>query len=208
GMRAYGPTHEPWPRLAERVLDLVPKAMIVERGLTTAKIRCVRAALAWVLAGLGWKLPDLGQLVAHGVELREGRFVARFSRADAGERLVAELDEGEGGTWEAGRVRGAFERFVEDLELKRHHGQVDRLLGEGRVREALAEVYRALDGPPRPGFLAERLIGIAATQPILHDEGERVCRALRQLSPPSEPALWGMAAIALRPRLPEAAAMV
>jgi hypothetical protein len=116
GMRAYGPTDQPWPRLAEGVLDLIPKSLVVERGLTTAKIRCVRTALAWVLAGLGWKLPDLGELVAHGVELRGGRFVARLSRADAAvEPLVAEA--GEDGAWEAGRMRGAFERAANRSRL-------------------------------------------------------------------------------------------
>jgi len=208
GMRAYGPTAEPWPRLAERVIDLLPKELIVDRGLTTARIRCVRTAVAWVLAGLGWKLPDFTNLVAHGVELREGRFVARFSkRAGLDKAVVAELSEGAGGSWEAGHMRGQFERFVEDLELKRHHGQVDRLLAEGRVREALAEVYRALDGPPRPGFLAERLIGITASQPILYDEGERHCRALLELAPGWEPALVGLAAIALGRGRPEEAAV-
>lgn len=208
GVRAYGPSSEPWPRLAERVIDLLPKELVVERGLTTAKIRCVRAAVAWALAGLGWKLPDLTRLVAHGVELREGRFVARFSRpGPGGERLFADLSQGAEGAWEAGAMRGAFERFVEDLELKRHHGQVDRLLAQGKVREALAEVYRALDGPPRPGFLAERLIGICASQPILYDEGERQCRALLELAPGWEPALAGLASIALGRGRPEEAAV-
>jgi len=209
GMRAYGPTSEPWPRLAERVIDLLPKELVVDRGLTTARIRCVRTAVAWVLAGLGWKLPDFTTLTSHGVELREGRFIARFSKKKPGhdKPLVAELSEGAGGSWEAGHMRGAFERFVEDLELKRHHGQVDRLLAEGRVREALAEVYRALDGPPRPGFLAERLIGITASQPILYDEGERHCRALLELAPGYEPALVGLAAIALGRGRPEEAAV-
>ena len=202
GMRAYGPTAEPWPRLAEKVIDLIPKELVVDRGVTTARIRCVRSAIAWVLSGLGWKLPDLTALHAHGVELREGRFVARFSKKGH-KGFVAELAEG--GAWEAGR--GQFERFVEDLELKRHHGQVDRLLAEGRVREALAEVYRALDGPPRPGFLAERLIGITASQPILYDEGERHCRALLEVAPGWEPALAGLVAIALGRGRPEEAAV-
>ncbi|MBL8784247.1 MAG: tetratricopeptide repeat protein [Deltaproteobacteria bacterium] len=214
GIRAYGPTNEPWPRLAERVIDLLPKELVVDRGLTTARLRCVRVAVAWALSGLGWKLPELGRLEGLGVELREGRFQARFASAPetAGAATRPGRGElfasaGEAEAWEAAPVRGAFERFIEDLELKRHHGQVDRLLGEGRVREALAEVYRALDGPPRPGFLAERLIGICATQPILHDEGERVCRALLEVAPGWEPALVGLAAIALGRGRPEEAAV-
>jgi tetratricopeptide (TPR) repeat protein len=209
GMRVYGPSTDPWPRFAERVLDLLPRELVVDRTLTTARLRCVRSALAWVLSELGWKLPDVSRLEARGVELREGRFVARFAAPhrerdarDFGETrdLIVDSD----GSW---AVRTAFERFVEDLELKRHHGQVDRLLETGQIREALAEVYRALEGPPRPGFLAERLIGITATQPILHDEGERICRGLLELSPGYEPALVGLAAIALGRQRPEEAAV-
>jgi tetratricopeptide (TPR) repeat protein len=212
GMRVYGATTEPWPLFAERVLNLLPRELVVDRTLTTARVRCVRTALAWALSGLGWKLPDVSRLEARGVELREGRFIARFALAGREGRdgrnyrelhdLVMDAD----GSWGDG-VRTAFERFVEDLELKRHHGQVDRLLAEGQLREALAEIYHAMEGPPRPGFLAERLIGIAATQPILHDEGERICRALLELSPGYEPALVGLAAIALGRGRPEEAAV-
>ncbi|MCA9518129.1 MAG: tetratricopeptide repeat protein, partial [Myxococcales bacterium] len=200
-VRVYGNVTEPWPVLAGRVIDLLPKELIVDRTLTTARIRLVRPALAWALSALGWKLPDLSRLRARGVELRAGQLVARFvsEAADYGRLLSLEAMEDQG-------LRGAFERFVEDLELKRHHGQVDRLLGQRQIREALAEVYRALDGPPQPGFLAERLIGIAASQPILFDEGERVCKDLLRVSPEYEPALCGLASIALgRGRREEAA---
>lgn len=214
GFRVYGPSSEPWPLMAERVLALLPRELVVDRTLTTARLRVVRLALAHALSALGWKLPDTSGLVARGVELREGRFVARFGSAARGARPVdLDLDPFEDGedVWgrgeEVGDVRSAFLKFVEDLEVKRHHGQVDRLLGEGKVREALAEVYRALDGPPRPGFLAERLIGITATQPILHDEGERVCRMLLEVAPGYEPALVGLASIALMRKRPEEAAV-
>lgn len=211
GFRVYGPSNEPWPLMAERVLSLIPKELVVDRTLTTARLKVVRLALAHALSNLGWKLPDTAGLVARGVELRDGRFVARFSdERRARNQVDLELDPlGDGEeTWGAsGEVRSAFLKFVEDLEVKRHHGQVDRLLAEGKVREALAEVYRALDGPPRPGFLAERLIGITATQPILHDEGERVCRLLLEVAPGYEPALVGLAAIALMRKRPEEAAV-
>ncbi|PIE16290.1 MAG: hypothetical protein CSA66_07545 [Proteobacteria bacterium] len=191
-VRVYGLVADPWPVLAGRVIDLLPKELVVERSLTTARLRLVRPALAWALSALGWKLPEVRHLRARGVELRQGRLVARFVRAggDAGPWLTLE-------SMEDGGVRSSFERFVEDLELKRHHGQVDRLLAQRQIREALAEVYRALDGPPRPGFLAERLVGICASQPILYDEGERVCRELLRLTPNYEPALCGLASIAL-----------
>lgn len=212
GFRVYGPSNEPWPLMAERVLSLIPKELVVDRTLTTARLRVVRLALAHAMSALGWKMPDTAGLVARGVELREGRFVARFSderrRKGQVDLDLDPLEEG-GEAWGApgDEVRSAFIKFVEDLEVKRHHGQVDRLLAEGKVREALAEVYRALDGPPRPGFLAERLIGITATQPILHDEGERVCRLLLEVAPGYETALVGLAAIALMRKRPEEAAV-
>src|SRR5690606_29803423 len=69
-VRVYGNVTEPWPVLAGRVIDLLPKELIVDRTLTTARIRLVRPALAWALSALGWKLPDLSRLRARGVELR------------------------------------------------------------------------------------------------------------------------------------------
>ena len=204
-VRAYGPTSEPWPLYASQILDLLPKELVVDRTLTTARLRFVRQALGWALSELGWKVPDVRRLVAHGVELREGRFIAVFGTAEVDEGLdVVVASDGE---YEATRVGGAFQRFVEDLELKRHHGQIDRLLGEGKTREALAEVYRAMDGAPRPGFLAERLIGICASQPVLYDEGERVCRELLDLARGYEPALCGLAAIQIGRGRPEEAAV-
>jgi tetratricopeptide (TPR) repeat protein len=101
---------------------------------------------------------------------------------------------------------GAFARFVEDLELKRHHPRVDELLAAGAVREAVAEIYRAMDGAPRPGFLAERLIGVAVTQPVLHEEAERVCRELLAVAGEDAVALAGLAALAMARGKPEAAA--
>ncbi|TNF36285.1 MAG: tetratricopeptide repeat protein, partial [Deltaproteobacteria bacterium] len=200
-VRVYGQVSEPWPLLASRIIDLLPEDLVVDRTLTTARLRIVRPALAFALSALGWKLPDVTGLRARGVEVREGRLVARFRSDDAEQSPMLTLD-GMGET----ALRGAFERFVEDLELKRHHGQVDRLLAGHQVREALAEVYRALDGPPQPGFLAERLIGITASQAILHDEGERVCRELLRVAPSWEPALCGLASIAFgRGREEEAA---
>jgi tetratricopeptide (TPR) repeat protein len=200
-VRVYGQVGEPWPLLASRVIDLLPADLVVDRTLTTARLRIVRPALAFALSALGWKLPDVTALRARGVELREGRLVARFRGDDADLGPMLTLD-----TMAETALRGAFERFVEDLELKRHHGQVDRLLATQQVREALAEIYRALDGPPQPGFLAERLIGICASQPILHDEGERVCRDLLRIAPSYEPALCGLASIAFgRGRSEEAA---
>ncbi|MCC6622372.1 MAG: tetratricopeptide repeat protein [Deltaproteobacteria bacterium] len=205
-VRVYGPTAEPWPLLAGRILDLLPPELVAQRTLTTVKLRFVRRALAWALTGLGWKAPDARLLRPRGIELREGRFGARFtSRAE--DESVATLAMGDDEAFEATRLRGAFERFVEDLELKRHHGQVDRLLSEGRTREALAEVYRALDGPARPGFLAERLIGICASQPVLFEEGERVCRELLEAAPSYEPALCGLVAIHLGRGRPDEAAV-
>lgn len=202
-VRVYGQVNEPWPLLAGHIIDLLPADLVVDRTLTTARLRIVRPALAFALSALGWKLPDVTALRARGVEVREGRLLARFRSDDAEQRPVLTLDTDAMGE---SALRGAFERFVEDLELKRHHGQVDRLLADQQVREALAEVYRALDGPPQPGFLAERLIGICASQAILHDEGERVCRDLLRVAPSYEPALCGLASIAFgRGRLEEAA---
>ncbi len=202
-VRVYGYVETPWPLLAAQILDFLPESLVTERTLTTAKIRVARPAVAWALAGIGWKLPDLGALRSRGVELRDGRLVAKFAgpTAPRASREIVSID----GVAE-GSIRGAFERFVEDLELKRHHGQIDRLLGEEQVREALAEVYRALDGPPSPGFLAERLVGICASRPILFDEGERVCREMLRRKPDYELALCGLAAIAMgRGRQEEAA---
>ncbi len=200
-VRVYGRHDEPWPLVCRRILDLLPERLVAERSLTTARLRLTRPALMWALSALGWKLPDLSRLRPVGVELRDGRLVARFASTDLVGPLVT-LD-----AMPDGALRGAFERFVEDLELKRHHGQIDRLLEAGQVREALAEVYRALDGPPRPGFLAERLIGICAARPILYDEGDKVCRALLAQAPTYAPALCGLAAIALGRGRPEEAAV-
>jgi tetratricopeptide (TPR) repeat protein len=201
-VRVYGLVTEPWPVLAGRIIDLIPREFVVSRTLTTARLKVVQRALAWALTGLGWKLPSLRPLKALGVEVRDGRILARFARENQARRTVVNLD----GVADR-RFRGGFERFVEDLELKRHHGQVDRLLANQKVREALAEVYRAFDGPPEPGFLAERLIGISASQAILYDEGERVCRQLLRTNPTYEPALCGLASIALGRGRPEEAAM-
>ncbi|HRE92336.1 MAG TPA: hypothetical protein PK095_24685, partial [Myxococcota bacterium] len=60
-------------------MSLIPKELVVDRTLTTARLKVVRLALAHALSNLGWKLPDTAGLVARGVELRDGRFVARFS---------------------------------------------------------------------------------------------------------------------------------
>lgn len=213
-MRVYGVCSEPWPTLAGRVLDLLPADLVVERTLTTARLRLVRPALAWALSGLAWKLPELGHLEALGVELRDGVLRARFASASPRQRAPSEgasppitIDAASAmeAMGELG-MRGAFERFVEDLELKRHHGQIDRLLAKGQVREAVAEVYRALDGPPRPGFLAQRLIGICASRPILYDEGDKVCRELLASHPMYPDALAGLASLAIgRGRIEEAA---
>ena len=203
-VRVYGHVPEPWPRLASELLDVLPEELVAERTLTTARLRLVRPALLPLLAGMGWKLPDLGGLVARGVELRAGRLTARFESRLASRPEVVALEA------VSDRVyRGAMERFVEDLELKRHHGQIDRLLETDQVRVALAEVYRAQDGPPTPGFLAQRLIGISAARPILHDECERVCRALLEVAPDYVPALCGLTSVAMAARrVDEAAALL
>jgi tetratricopeptide (TPR) repeat protein len=194
GVRVYGVIDEPWPNLAGRLLDLLPEALVVDRTLTAARIRIIRPLLVPLLASMGWKLPEWRTLEARGVEIRAGRVMARFESAAVARPEVVDLATmGDAHS----QVRRAMERFVEDLELKRHHGQIDRLLAEGQAREALAEVYRALDGPPAPGFLAERLIGISASRPILYDEGERVCRALLEVSRDDHAALCGLVTIAL-----------
>lgn len=192
GVRVYGVIDEPWPALAGRLLDLLPEALVVDRTLTAARIRIVKPLLVPLLAEMGWKLPEWRTLEARGVEIRSGRVTARFESASVARPEVVDL-----ATLGDARVRRSMERFVEDLDLKRHHGQIDRLLEEGQAREALAEVYRALEGPPVPGFLAERLIGISASRPILYDEGERVCRALLEVSRDDHAALCGLVAIAL-----------
>jgi tetratricopeptide (TPR) repeat protein len=200
-LRVYGPVDTPWPVLAGRILDALPPELVVDRTLTTARLRLVRRALAFALASLGWKVPDVQGLESRGVELREGRFTALFASATTRQREVITLapDSGE-------IVQTAFERFIEDLELKRHHGQIDRLIAAGQFRDALSEVYRAVDGPLRPGFLAERLIGICASQPILFDEGERVCFQLLEKHGDYPQALCGLGAIArARGRAEEAA---
>ncbi|MDP6943247.1 MAG: hypothetical protein QF464_03775, partial [Myxococcota bacterium] len=194
-VRVYGPHPDPWPKLASKILDLVPAGLVLSRTLTTARLCLVRATLLEVTSALGWKMPDLTGLRAHGVELREGVVTARFLSPEAARAEVVTIDAQAGFGEHA--MRDAFERFVADLELKRHHGQIDRLLEAGQVREALAEVYRALDGPPRPGFLAERLIGICAAAPILREEGVRVCRQLLDIEPGYAHALCGLASIAM-----------
>ncbi len=203
-IRVYGPVDVPWPVLAGRILDALPPELVADRTLTTVRLRMVRRALAWGLASLGWKMPDVNHLEARGVELREGRFVAQFFARGGGAGEVITLGQGAGDGLDG--VRSAFERFIEDLELKRHHGQIDRLIANQQIRDALGEVYRAFDGPPRPGFLAERIIGICASQPILFDEGERVCLELLEKDPEYAQALCGLGAIAMaRGRLEEAA---
>ena len=204
-VRVYGPHPEPWPSLAAKILDLLPDEIVLSRTLTTARLRIVRATLLEVTSSLGWKMPSCTQLRAHGVELREGVIRARFLSPEAARAEVVTIDAQKGFAERA--MREAFERFVADLELKRHHGQIDRLLEQGQVREALAEVYRALDGPPRPGFLAERLIGICAATPILRDEGLRVCNQLLEVEPGYAPALCGLAAIAMAAGRAEEAAV-
>jgi tetratricopeptide (TPR) repeat protein len=204
-IRVYGPVDVPWPVLAGRILDALPPELVVDRTLTTARLRVVRRALAWGLASLGWKVPDVHMLEARGVELREGRFVAWFSTGTHAHADVITMAGGAGDRFET--VRSAFERFIEDLELKRHHGQIDRLIANQQVREALGEVYRAFDGAPRPGFLAERIIGICASQAILFDEGERICFDLLEKHPDYAQALCGLGAIAMaRGRFEEGAA--
>lgn len=205
-VRVYGPTDRPWPAFAGELLDLLPEVLVAERTLTTARLSGVRHAITEALVDRAWKLPDLGDLQARGVELRDGRIRARFSSDRAEERRARAVTLDGTGLGDGAHQR-AFERFVEDLELKRHHGQIDRLLAGGQVREALAETYRALDGPPQPGFLAERLIGICASRPILYDEGERVCRALLERSPDHVHALCGLAAISAGRGRPEEAAV-
>jgi tetratricopeptide (TPR) repeat protein len=201
-IRAYGRVEVPWPALASRVLGFVGEPWLGARTLTSARLRGVRGALCWVLSGLGWKLPELAELAGRGIELREGSLRARYERPDLARRELVTLD----GMPQSG-VRDAFERFVEDLELKRHHGQIDRLILDGALREALAEVYRALDGPPRPGFLAERLLGLCVSQPVLHDEGEATARQLLAKAPEWIPAWAALGSIAeARGRLVEAAA--
>ena len=203
-IRVYGPVDVPWPVLAGRILDALPADLVVDRTLTTARLRVVRRALAWGLASLGWKVPDVHHLDARGVELREGRFVAHFANARADRADIITL-AGDGAEPLDG-VTSAFERFIEDLELKRHHGQIDRLIAQEQVRDALGEIYRAFDGPPRPGFLSERIIGICASQPILFDEGERVCLELLKKHGNYTQALCGLGAIALaRGRVDDAA---
>jgi tetratricopeptide (TPR) repeat protein len=194
-VRVYGPHPEPWPALAASILDLLPSELVLSRTLTTARLQIVRAVLLDVTSTLGWKMPECSGLRAHGVELREGVITARFLSPEAARAEVVTIDA-RGGFGERG-LREAFERFVADLELKRHHGQIDRLLEDGQVREALAEVYRALDGPPEPGFLAERLVGICAATPILREEGLRVCQQLLEVEPGYPPALCGLASIAM-----------
>ncbi|MGB0591426.1 MAG: hypothetical protein ACPGU1_17260 [Myxococcota bacterium] len=194
-VRVYGPHPEPWPVLAASILDLLPEELVLSRTLTTARLQIVRAVLLDVTSTLGWKMPECGGLRAHGVELREGVITARFLSPEAARAEVVTIDA-QGGFGERA-MREAFERFVADLELKRHHGQIDRLLEADQVREALAEVYRALDGPPKPGFLAERLVGICAATPILRDEGLRVCQQLLDVEPGYPPALCGLASIAM-----------
>lgn len=201
GFHVYGVSAVPWPSLAGVLLDLIPPSLVVERTLTTARVRVVRPALAWCLSGLGWKLPEMRGLVTRGVGVQQGRIVAAFSTRDVAHGEVVTLEAvADGG------ARGAFARFVEDLELKRHHPQVDELLASGALREAVSEIYRAMDGTPHPGFLAERLVGIAVTQPVLHDEAERVCRALLEVSGDDPVALAGLAALAVARGKPEAAA--
>lgn len=201
GFHVYGVSAVPWPSLAGVLLDLIPPALVVERTLTTARVRAVRPALAWCLAGLGWKLPETRGLVTRGVGVQRGRIVAAFSTRDVAHGEVVTLEAvADGG------ARGAFARFVEDLELKRHHPQVDELLASGALRDAVSEIYRAMDGAPQPGFLAERLVGIAVTQPVLYDEAERVCRALLEVAADDPVALAGLAALAVARGKPEAAA--
>lgn len=201
GVQVYGVSAVPWPSLAGVLLDLIPPGLVADRTLTTARVRAVRPALAWCLAGLGWKLPETRGLVTRGVGVQQGRIVAAFSTRDVAHGEVVTLEAvADGG------ARGAFARFVEDLELKRHHPQVDELLAAGALRDAVSEIYRAMDGAPHPGFLAERLVGIAVTQPVLHDEAERVCRALLEVAGDDPVALAGLAALAMARGKPEAAA--
>ncbi|MEZ4269521.1 MAG: tetratricopeptide repeat protein [Myxococcota bacterium] len=201
GFHVYGVASAPWPTLAGALLDLIPAGLVAERTLTTARVRAVRPALAWCLSGLGWKLPETRGLVTRGVGVQQGRIVAAFSTRDVAHGEVVTLESvADGG------ARGAFARFVEDLELKRHHPQVDELLAAGALRDAVSEIYRAMDGSPRPGFLAERLVGIAVTQPVLHDEAERVCRALLEVASDDPVALAGLAALSMAQGRPEAAA--
>ncbi|MEC9071729.1 MAG: tetratricopeptide repeat protein, partial [Myxococcota bacterium] len=201
-IRVYGNVTVPWPVLAGRILDLLPPALVSERTLTAVRLRPLRQAITTLLAGMGWKLPSLSGLVTHGVELRDGCLKARFLAPSLATREMVPLESVFDRSY-----RASVEDFLEDLELKRHHGQIDRLLAEDQVREALAEIYRALDGPPEPGFLAERLIGICASRAILFDEGSRVCKELLEESPNYPPALCGLASMAIGQGRPEEAAV-
>jgi|GEM_PF-1707870 len=199
-LRVYGRTDRPWALLARHVLEALRPEWIVERTLTTARLALLRELLSWALSDLGWKLPSLAALRLRSARVEDGRLELRFG-GDPNDEWVT-LDAATADTGREG-----LERFIEDLELKQHHGAIDRALSAGQFREAMAEVYRAVEGPLRPGFLAERLIGICAANPVLFDEGDKVCREVLAHSPGYATGLCGLAAIAMGRGLMEEAAV-
>ncbi len=199
-LRVYGRTDHPWPLLAGRVFDALEPQWIVEQTLTTVRLAVLRELLSWALTDLGWKLPSLSALGLRAAHVDDGRLELRFSGEVPGDWVTIDAS-----TVDAGQE--SFERFIEDLELKQHHGAVDRCLQQGQFREAMAAIYRTMEGPLEPGYLAERLIGICATNPVLFDEGDKVCREVLTRSPGYPTALCGLASIAMGRGLMEEAAV-
>lgn len=199
--RVYGRTDVPWSVMGGTILDALDPDWVVERSLSTARVAILHELLAWSLTDLGWKLPSMAGLRLTSAVIDDDRMELRFAGEGDGEFVTIDAAVVDAAS------RESFERFVQDLELKQHHGAIDRALQRGLFRDAMAELYRTIDGPLRPGYLVERLIGICAANPVLFDEGDKVCREVLLAAPGYPTALCGLASIAMGRGLLEEAAV-
>jgi tetratricopeptide (TPR) repeat protein len=176
--------------LTARLLDCLPPESVERRGASHVILAPLRPLLKEILVARGYKLPAHGTASAAQVALAGDTLQFHFEPQPLAQRssvATAEIPDT--------RSRLAHERFVSDLEWKRHHARLDELIVEGALDQAIRECQRRSTTQGDGGFLEGRLLDVLRCRELTFEAAEELAGRRLAAMPGDVSALLALSAI-------------